>query len=343
MNNYSRWTATVISITFILLTITCGIQHYIDEYGFFWRSEFKYNKNVNHRFAITKDILNNHKQYNSYMFGSSRIGGINPKFAEKHVENSKFYNSVFPEGLPYEYYHHVKFLISQNIKIKNLLIGLDDFSWTINPDVHIQNLTFHPYPPSIGKNLILFRLKSLIRIPNFGRLMDPKNSRIKRNKAPWEMTRARPEGAKINEKLFEKAFLQISPFNDHLKGALDEMTKLVELCKENDISLKIFIQPIYKKNYCERDDKVFFAFIEKLARITPYYNFSNMNTITIDTSYFIEPVHYYPIVGEYIIRTIYGSKEDKSDIPNDFGFYVTKNNVKDYIKKLQNEKRLCKN
>ena len=51
--------------------------------------------------------MNNKKKYDSFIFGSSRVGKINPL----KIENGKYYNMTYSEGLPREHYQNIKFLI----------------------------------------------------------------------------------------------------------------------------------------------------------------------------------------------------------------------------------------
>jgi hypothetical protein len=139
----------------------------------------------------------------------------------------------------------------------------------------------------------------------------------------------------------EKYAKESGYFNKTLSGAytahpkaiednLLAITQMVELCKSNHITCWFFITPEHHYQVKALPLKDYFYFLEKLASITPYWNFSGPNSITNNDDYYYEPGHYRPIVSDLIAKRIFSA----DGVPKDFGTYVSERNWSQYRSRL---------
>jgi hypothetical protein len=77
-----------------------------------------------------------------------------------------------------------------------------------------------------------------------------------------------------------------------------------------------------------KDD--YLNYLKSIAKITDFYDFSGYNSITTNNCNYYETSHYRPHIGELIAGRIF--KDKNISIPNDFGTWVTKENVDKYLK-----------
>lgn len=110
----------------------------------------------NKNYIKTKYILENKLKYDSFIFGSSRVGVI----PTEKVLGYKFYNMTYSEGLPNEWLNTLKTFIENNIKIKMIIIGIDDISFKVDYKEHFNQPMRLPYQnlisyKNIFKNYIL--------------------------------------------------------------------------------------------------------------------------------------------------------------------------------------------
>ena len=70
---------------------------------------------------------------------------------------------------------------------------------------------------------------------------------------------------------------------------------------------------------------VFLKFKQKLAKITPYYDFLQHNIIIDNASYFSNPHHSNQVTGNLILARLFNDKS--VDLPNNFGVFVAQEKV----------------
>ena len=97
--------------------------------------------------------------------------------------------------------------------------------------------------------------------------------------------------------------------------------------RENDINLRVFTNPLNGYTYQKDIANGYIIFLKKLAAVTPYWNFSGFNDVTLDMTNYYETSHFSPAVADSIIDRIYNDKVDKELLKQGYGMYVTEENV----------------
>ena len=116
---------------------------------------------------------------------------------------------------------------------------------------------------------------------------------------------------------------------------LDEIRETVDLLKAHGIRLIVFINPIHKTTYLATGLETFFLFEKELSRITDFYDFSGLNSITTNNYYYYETSHYRPKVGTLMLARMLNDSSLK--VPADFGVLVTRGNIEQHLADLRNQ------
>ncbi len=345
VKSYRRWTGVVIGFIALLVGTVVFINVSIDAYGLLRTDFSRQFQPPNMSFCKINYLMKNRNKYDSFIFGSSRVTNID---ATK-ISSGRYYNMFYAGGLPGEHLEHIRYLLSNGIAIKNIIIGLDDFSYLIDPQQHLAELDYQPHPAVSGKSLWTFygeyfiklnkllpQLKAFIR-HNYTRRNSPEETRI-----VYDITGTgrglcldcdesieRDVDAHIHSGNFleptEYRFVQ----RNYIGPAVAAIREIVELSHMNHFNLIVFINPIHRTNYLNADLGLFAQFKKSLAEVTDYYDFSGLNPITTNNYYFYETSHYRPLVGDMMLNRMFGAP--RVSLPSDFGYRISKANIDEHI------------
>lgn len=128
---------TLTMIMFLLLG-SISINYILNPYGVFKKyKNYKISTPVNERYLKTSYILDNTQKYDSFIFGSSRVGTLE---GENLKEIGNFYNMTFSGAMPKEILEILELFIENKIEIKNIILGIDDFDFYTEPKTHEEIL-----------------------------------------------------------------------------------------------------------------------------------------------------------------------------------------------------------
>jgi len=333
---YKRWIQQSFLIILLLFTSNCMFLYYLDTYAIA-KPHNKYYSVPNQRFLIVEYLKENAHKYNTYIFGSSRVGYINPL----HLNYKHTYNLSVGAGIPHEHLLMLQYLIKNKIHIENILIALDDFSFTVPYDVHKNSLNLRSHYLITQESKLDFYKSYFIRSINNQDIKQFKRKLLSQ-KVPIEIHNIKQAifnqekfyknqkienlntvtAAILKQKTSQKKYLPkaLSHFigQDNIKQTLQDIKQIIKLCKHYKISYKIILNPMSKTLAHSINQNLYIKFKTKLAYITDYYDFSQPNPINNNQIYWIEPSHYKLYVGDLILQRIY---ENNTSIPN-FGVYI---------------------
>jgi hypothetical protein len=341
---FRRWTLTVLVAVISLVVVVVSINVTVDAYGIL-RTDFSRQFQVpNMNYVKMRFLIGNRKKFDSYIFGSSRSEKIDPK----KITNGIYYDMTYPLGLPEEHLENIRFLLKNGYHIKNLMIGLDDFSHRADPQEHRNNLDLQLHPAVSGKKFENFygeyffklsrmfgQLKSYISY-NYTRRNDPDESRYiydmfdsGRLLCPDCDEKIEHNIEKhVNSPEFLKPLIQVR--GNNVANVLANIRELTDIAKKRDIRLTVFINPSHKTSYLDTDLRLFAEFKKELAGITDYYDFSGLNSITTNNYYYYETSHYRPMVGDMMLKVMFGAPDVK--VPREFGVRVTRSNIDRHLR-----------
>ena len=333
-----KWLAIVFLVLFVNMFVLALINYVIDPFGVFKSNVFKHQLQMNERFVKVDYLQENHQNYNAYLFGSSRIGVIEPKVFEQYIPQSKFYNFTLSSANLYDYLNHLEYFVKEKYEIKTLVLQLDidnmayyghesdDYVTLLHPDVLNNSLTLFYAKYLLG--FFPINLESTLE-ENFSEKVS-KTYDLKRGvwNVPYREKALVENATKYvkNKKCFHienrRTIQYIKEFQD--KKALQ---RIVDLCQKEGIKLYLFTTP-HNKNMMDRfvlND--YHRYLNDIAKITSFYDFSGYNSVTNDNSNYYETSHYRPQVGKLIAGKIFNDL--KVSVPSDFGIYHKKGVLSD--------------
>lgn len=300
----------------VILSTQISINYFLDPYGVFNKKYINYKYHPNLNYVKTTYISNNKNKYNSFLFGSSRVGTIS---VEK-IKNGRYYNMSISSGLLAEELDILKILLKNKIKIKNVLLGLDEFTFSQFPESHYYDYLRMPYIKLKYKKELI---KTYLFIPLYEYRKLIPNSEVKfdinnTGKFLWgnkNLINTNEESSKMEYIRKEKT--------------LEEIKEFIELCEKNKINLTIFFTPQFKieNSKFKKLDEEFEEIKREIENICKYpvYDFTDLGDISRKKEYWYDNSHTKPIVGDMILKKIYKDKVDIDiEVPEYFGQF--KNN-----------------
>lgn len=322
------WKVCVFTAYILLLTVF--IPAWIDPYNVFHVNHIRDNGvEPNKNYIKMKYVLQHPDKFDSFLFGSSRVGSI-------HVENipgERCYNMTYSIGLPAEHLDNIKSFIKKNIIPKRVYIGVDSFSYTENRENHYTQPLRCPYEYAQSNPIDFYSLYFDLYIA----IESLRTTFAYEPRKDYDMTFYEYgwwcEYGKETEMDWSSAVPEIGADN-LLYETLDDIREIVNICNEYGIELIVFTNPMHQITYEASLEKDYLVFLKELAAITPYYNFSGLNAVTLNTDNYLDTSHYNAYIGDMMIDCICNGVVDEDLYEDGFGVYVTKENVEELILKL---------
>jgi len=139
------------------------------------------------------------------------------------------------------------------------------------------------------------------------------------------------------------------------KSSLEEFRRIVRICQENNIELKLFISPVHARHLeviralgiwplFEQWKIELLRILEEEQYKLPLWDFSGYNSITTDDIkqdkdyLYRDSTHYGPQVGNMILSRVFAVQDENLSI--DFGVQLTKENIAEHLHMtLQQQKK----
>ena len=277
----------------------------------------------NNNYIKMSYILHHPDRFDSFVFGSSRVGNI-------HVENIpdvRCYNMTCSQGTPKEHLANIGTLISAGIVPKKVFLGLDSLSYTVDPARHYTQPIRCPYE-YLTENRMEFVKLYFDPAMVIGAVVD-----VTKGHTPTE-----GYGERFYRYGWDTDYGYTTTYDfDHaspsmggnyrMEETLEEIREIVRLCREHGVDLTVFTNPMYSVTYQASLEKNYLEFLEELARITPYYNFSGYNALTTDSGNYIDSSHYTAEVSDMLIDCMCRQARYEELYKDGFGLYVTEDSV----------------
>ncbi|PXV67479.1 hypothetical protein CLV62_103152 [Dysgonomonas alginatilytica] len=285
---------------------------------------------VNRGYISTEMFLKNYKKenYNSFIFGSSRIFGYNIDSWKQHLgADAKVYSfDAYGEKIQ-GMYHKLRFLDSLDIDIKNALIAIDvDFtfnntlsdpwflyvehpslsreSWYDFHKIHFLSYLDPGFIISLYANRIFGINNSYTRKHYYTveATFDPKTNRPFRSDLEKRIENEpdyydSPLFYTVTDSLIISPFTRIDPLHkEALRG-------IKEILLKHNTKYKVVINPLYSQvKFNPKDMEV----IWEVFGSDNVYDFSGRNKFTTSKYNYYEESHFRPFIGDSIMNIIYG-------------------------------------
>ena len=330
MKKFLLKTSIFIVYAFLLQVV---FPYVVDPFNVFHADKIRANGiEPNENYIKMKYILKNPKQFDGFVFGSSRVGAIHTE----NIQSEKIYNMTYSVGLPSEHLASISTLIKQKIYPSTIYIGIDNLACSINPERHITDPMRCPYE-YLYNDMIYFLQLYLKPSEAIRSIWGTLNAKWFINveafyKYGWWCEYGRESKFNWNS---DEIIPSIGNDLDILQNAISDMQEIVKICKEHGIKLVIFTNPMHHVTYMASAEQNYFEFLRGIAEITDFYNFSSLNNVTLNNDNYLETSHYKAEIGDMIIDVICNGKRYDGLYEQGFGVKVTKENADEFIEMLK--------
>lgn len=325
-----RFIGKILLFGAIIASLIVAFNIIVDPYGVI-RGDLTYvREEPNQHYIKLKYVINNPNKYDSYLFGSSRVGKIDPRNIH---DGDAWYNMSYSLGLPKDFYEDIKLMIENNVNIKNVAIGLEEISYLENPNNTRKHTLRKPYKNCVDPLYEYIFLKPSLFSLQLSKPKDTANGEayILYDLYNSGLPIAHRKDEYINENPEEHnndTKFTIPNWPGHYINRTDKAIATIKkthaLCEANNINCTFFINPMHIVTYSMQDMKAYECFLKKVIEFSDVYDFSGVNEVTTNNFYYYETSHFRPIVGDKMIDILFHQKQ--SDIKN-FGTLLTKQNI----------------
>lgn len=299
------------------------------------------------RFKKAVDIIE--KKPDAVLFGTSRVQvGIDPDEL-KNYGYSKAYNSALSAGTLEEQLEYLKHAVYNNKEIKLVIIGLDFESFIAN-DISYRS-GFREERMQMSRLYYRDVLETTLSMDMAIKSFETIKTNIKKDGFSYfEENGARTDAYQYNltqrtirGKGVQQAFM--APLgtgsNTNINNnKLEVFKEFVQLCKNNNIKLIVFVTPYHAaalERYNNSGFKSFENWKREITKITTVWDFSGYNEITTESvsenmTYYWEASHYKKTVGKRMLERMLGG--DLSP-PIRFGKLLNSDNFDEHLKDIQ--------
>lgn len=319
----------IILLIVLVIVFSCVPGYILDPYNVFhWNCVKSNGIEPNKNYIKMEYLLHGLDKYDSLMFGSSRVGAIH---VEK-ITSTQTYNMTYSAGIPREHLQNIKTLLNAGMIIKNIYIGVDGILINDSEETHRTFLRcsfeYLRENPEMFVKLYcnpFMIVKSLYYLDYSKKRTDCEQMYQYGWWADYDME-SNYNWDKLTPVLRERKDISYINFSN-INNALEDIKEIVSICKENNINLVVFTNPMYRTTHTRALNDGYLYFLKKLSTITPFYNFSGINEITDDKSYYLDDSHYNAYVGDKMMAVLFRKEKFESLYGKGFGWYVTSNNI----------------
>lgn len=314
------------------------------------RKKETYNPNNYTRKIKSEYITREFPDVEGIILGGSKAGVLDPERIREYSGLS-YYNFSFMHGNFSDYEIYFRYLLTHTQNLKEIMIHLSSievsyYSWyrdrTKDPDTKVPAMVSGNLWDYVTENLshlctdIHTTIRS-IRKPDAGISRDTLATGQKNWLSAISKFNEDPEA--FLEKNFyhgaDKSFRELfsrkaSGETRYYQENLDALKRIRQLCEENGVTLKVVIgaSSIYERNEYECEE--YLNYLRQVVLISGgAWDFSSYSDLNLNAANFYEKRHYTSQLGDLEIDIMYG-RRDSADY-DDFGIYLTADNVDSYI------------
>ena len=347
MDNYRKWFFMALGILAATVGLVGLVNYIVDPYGLL-RKDFSWQFiDPNKNFIKTRFLSENPERFDCLVMGSSRVNSIDVR----KIRGYRAYNVHYSGGLPRDHLENIRYLLKKGVRIKLILLGLDEFSYKDDPNDRLYQPLRHPYPPVLGQHPLPFYLRYYFSFLDWEIMqvvlkgyMERLLGRSGDNAVNYDIyetgqmyfyqTERQIEADPEKHRNDPKFLRHFNNPRDNLQGALQDLKEIVRITEAHQVRLVLFINPLHKNVFLDSGADLN-RFKRALSRLSGFYDFSGVNSVTTDNFNYLETSHYRGRVGDLVIARIFNDRT--VDVPEDFGRWVTQDNIEHHLKALRQQ------
>lgn len=356
---FKRWNIAFLVLVCAVLAGVASINYFVDPFGYFSFQAGDYEK-INfpvdttyfQRELKTQHVLHFSDNYDAYLLGGSKAGTYQTEKLQE-LDGYCYYNLYETGGSFYEYELETAFLI-EHADPKKIILNISGgevrFLKRSQKDMSYRI-------PAVMTGEAVFQETLDFLFMDISEAFDRLEERSG-GKQYYELTTG---GYRNLTKYYERVesdwekFTQqyvLESFDSHMKTlfannrnvhyydeSIESIRNIKKMCDDNGVELLVIVAPSFIGEMSEHDSSGYWEFLNRIALITDYWDFSGYHEINLNPYNFYNEGHFYYEMADLIVDTINGT-----DSYPGFGFYVTKENVAEHLaereadyKRLQQE------
>ena len=286
------------------------------------------------------------------LMGSSRTKqGLNPEHPA--IENNQFaYNLAINGPNTYEVRRYIEHAIANQPNLQQVILGIDFFMFNSSLD---NQPSFEE--KRIGKKHIISSdaINALFSLDTFNISRETMSASLKtreQNNLYGENgfmpnRNANDGGTKWRFDQSIKLYFELHSDYQFSQQYWSDFVKIVELCQENKIDLKVFISPAHATQWesikITGKWNTFEQWKREIVKLTPVWDFSGFNSITTEAiqpkmNNYVDNSHYSPMIGNLILDRIFNDQTES--IPQNFGILLTTENIEQHLTSIKSDRLL---
>ena len=344
-----KWLVLFCVTVLFLGAAVLGFNWLVDPYGVFshktleWAS---YEMTLNPRTAKMTYLEEHHQEYDSYLLGCSSTSSFPVESLNEYLDAS-FYNMIMYGADMLDVEEQAVYLL-EHYEVKNLVVNVyldnaKDYNTLPDP---LRSYTMPAQ--TTGENSAAFLAKYLFMDPRHS--LDKLTAWYEDTYLPQSFdvfdaeTGAYDKSARDAEAIGDMdAYLESYPVfanypeatnstnEEAVSGTLEALAHIRDLCAEKGVNFLVLCAPVYADYLDYYDWDQVADFYARLAEVTPYWDFS-YSSVSFEPRYFYDETHFRNCVGKMALARVFG--DDSIYIPEDFGVYVTQDNVQAHLEDM---------
>ncbi len=322
-------------ISFIFITILLIFLNLkYDTYGVFSDKIIPYPifDTINLRINKFNYLEKNYNKYDSYLIGGSRALVFKESDLNRYTKNN-FYNYAGIRSDMYDTLITIRYLLErQKVKMIIVQIGIDDlYLYSENN----ENLLQRSHYKLIQENKYTYYFKytfsfDLIKtITNYMSLkyMDMKNIKISSDEfylyTKYEELIKEDPSTFFNGQFSKNLYIKLPDYKKNkIKQNIDALKEIKKLTDQSNTNLIVITAPLNHFIYHKIKKEDLELYLSQIKEITPFWNFTTINSITADNTNYYDYSHFRIKVGQLMLAKIF--KDETIIVPEDFGIYTEK-------------------
>ena len=344
-----KWVLVFLVTVFVLAALLAGLNLATDPFGAFgdrllhW---FSYDETNNPRVAKLSYLEQHHGEYDSYILGCSSTSSF-PVDAFNEAYGASFYNLIMYGADMRDCEKIARYLI-EHYEVKNLILNVyldngltyDEESDRLTKNLHYKEdpdtsaLSYYTRYLFADPRYALAKLKALRTdtiLPQTFDVFDASDGAYDK-----KVRDAEPIG---NMDAYLESYPVFANYpalsnqtnEEAITGTLESLTRIKQLCEDNGVQLTVVTAPVYADYLASFPWEQVADFYTRLAEVTDYWDFS-YSSVSFEPRYFYDETHFRECVGDMALARMFG--DESVYIPEDFGAYVTADNVAEHVAQM---------
>ncbi len=334
-----KWIITFILTALLLAGALAAFNVLIDPFGVFgdrllnW---YSFDETNNPRAAKGQYLREHLEDYDAYILGCSSAAGY-PVAKLNELYDASFYNYIVYGADMLDTEQMAKWLL-ENDDVRYIFLNVYiDNGWSYDNESNPYTYSMPYYMD--GTSPLRFYSRFAFASPSYG---------IAKLKARREDTWLQqsfdafiPETGEYDKRKRDIAY--IGSLDEYLKNypiftdypqiflnlsttakCMESVARIRDMCEQAGAELIVAAAPLYCDYLNNFDTAAVQKFYTALAQVTDFWDFS-YSSVSFEPRYFYDGTHFRNAIGEMIAARISGDSDRY--IPDDFGFYVTKENA----------------